>query len=73
MTRRYPPRRPLRRLPPREYRAAPYSRREREYRRSYYDDDYEWDYPRRRRRQGPRRGGNNRRNGSNIFRIQLKN
>ena len=65
MARRYNNRRPARRLPPREYRAA-YPRRDRPYRRSYHDD-YDWDYPRRRSGRNSRPGPNYRRNGIDIF------
>ena len=73
MTRRYNNRRgPVRRLPPREYRTA-YPRRDRPYRRSYdYEDDYDWDYPRRRNNRD-RRGNGSRRNGINIFRLKAEN
>ena len=63
MSRRYNNRRPMRRLPPREYRTA-YARRDGPYRRPY--DDYDWDYPRRRNNRD-RRGHNTRRNGINYI------
>ena len=71
MARKYTSRRPVRRMPPREYDQGyerPYYRRERGYRPQYRERD-EWDYPPRRQRRfrGRGRGRGMRRNGMHIF------